>query len=171
MTDLDKAQNYGARESDSSAAAVEIRKRSLAATVQDILRTTWQPSVVPLPVVDPDLAELPTLERVAEVCRYQLLQLEYSLSRGGGIREWLRLNLLLAVLLIIPALLVVPVVTWLLGSFVTMTAFVYQAAQNLFWTALTIIATISVVLIFAYVLRALWRAHLENIRRGSRRRK
>lgn len=171
MTDLEKTHDFGSRESDSSLAAVEIRKRSLAATVQDILRTTWQPSVVPLPVVDPNLAELPTLERVTEVCRYQLLQLEYSLSRGGGIREWLRLNLLVAALLIIPALLVVPVVTWLLGSFVTMTAFLYQAAQNLLWTVLTIIATISVALVFVYVLRALWRTHLEKIRRGSRRRK
>lgn len=171
MTDLDKTQDYGKGEFDSSGATVEIRKRSLAATVQDILRTTWQPSVIPLPAIDPNLDKLPTLERVAEVCRYQLLQLEYSLSRGGGIREWLRLNLIVAVLLSIPALLVVPVVTWLLGSFVTMTAFVYQAAQNLFWTVLTIIATISVALVFVYVLRALWRAHLESIRRGSRRRK
>ena len=58
------------------------------------------------PEVDPNLPDLPSVQRVAEVFRYNLLQLEYALSSGGGLREYIKFNLRVALTLLIPSLLV-----------------------------------------------------------------
>jgi hypothetical protein len=131
----------------------------------------WQPVPISAPVIDSGLNALPALERITEVCRYQFLQLEYALSRGGGVRAWLRVNVLVTMALFIPAMFVIPVLTWLAGSFATLTAYLLQASVNLFYTVIGLIATVAAVLAFGYVLRMLWRAHLENARRNSRGRR
>lgn len=58
-------------------------------------------------------------------------------------------------------------VTDLAGSLATMTAYLRQASVNLFFAVAGLIATVAAVLTFGYVLRMLWRAHLENERRIS----
>jgi len=137
--------------------------RSLLASVRD----AWQPVPTSAPVIDHELNELATSERITEVCRYHLLRLEYGVSCGGGLRAWLRLNVLVATVVLIPALLVVPVLTMLSGSFATLTAFLLQAAINLFLSVLTAIATVAAVLVFVSVMKVLW---LGNRGRNRRRR-
>lgn len=137
-------------------------KKSLIAAMGGKIRSAWNQRAVSTPEIDPLLTDLPAIERVAEVLRYKFLQIEFAISPSGGIRAWLRLNLLIAVTLVIPSLLVVPVVTWLLGSFVTMTGFLLAAAQNLLYTVVTIIALVSLVLAFGFGLKSLWKAHLRS---------
>ena len=72
---------------------------------------TWEPKPLPLPEVDRGLVHFTALERSAEVFRYHFTRAEYWLSPGGWLREWIRLNLRLAFLVAIPALLVAPLVT------------------------------------------------------------
>lgn len=136
-----------------------------------LVRDAWQPVPISAPVIDSGLNALPALERITEVCRYTLLRLEHAVSCGGGLRAWLRLNVMGMVVLIIPALMVVPALTWLAGSFATLTAYLLQATVNLFFTVVGLIATVAAVLAFGYVLKMLWRAHLENGRRSSRGRR
>lgn len=131
--------------------------QSLTTVLYATLRAAWQPTAIPPPAIDPDLTRLSGLERAAEVCRYKLLQLEYALASGGGLRAWLKLNLLVCVLLGIPALFVVPVITLLLGSFVTWTASLFQIALNLLYTLLTIVAIVGVVIALGYLLSILRR--------------
>lgn len=126
--------------------------RSLLASVRD----AWQPVPISAPVIDHDLNEMATSERITEVCRYQLLRLEYGVSCGGGLRAWLRVNVLVATVVLIPALLVVPVLNVLAGSFATLTTFLLQAAINLFISVLTAIATVAAVLAFVSVMKVLW---------------
>lgn len=140
--------------------------QSLFATLVTTLKASWQLAPIPPPVVDPDLTELSGVQRSAEVLRYKLLQLEYAISSGGGLRAWLKLNLLVSLLLGIPALLVVPIITFLLGSFVTWTAFLFQAALNILYTVLTIVAIVGAVRILVYVLATLRR----DAQRQKRRR-
>jgi hypothetical protein len=80
------------------------------------------------------------------------------------------MNMLVAMVVLIPALVVVPVLTMLAGSFATLTAYLLQASVNLFFTVVGLIATVAAVLASGYVLKVLWRAHMENGRRNSRRR-
>jgi hypothetical protein len=131
-----------------------------------LVRDAWQPVSISAPTIDRGLNEMMVLERVTEIFRYQLLQTEYMVSPGGGLRAWLRVNMLLALLLLIPAMFVVPVVTSLAGQFATLTAYLYQASVNLFYTVLTLIGTVASVLAFISILK-FW---LGNGGRGSRRR-
>lgn len=141
-------------------------ERSLQASLRDALK----PVQISAPVIDHGLNEMAAFERITEVCRYQLLRLEYAVSCGGGLRDWLRMNMLVAMVVLIPALVVVPVLTMLAGSFATLTAYLLQASVNLFFTVVGLIATVAAVLASGYVLKVLWRAHMENGRRNSRRR-
>lgn len=77
-------------------------------------RFLWNPVPVPRPQIDEDLASLSWPERSVEVIGFAVFSVEHWLSRGGVLREWLRLNLWLAVLLTLAAVLVVPPVTALL---------------------------------------------------------
>jgi hypothetical protein len=131
-----------------------------------LVRDAWQPVSISAPTIDRGLNEMMVLERVTEIFRYQLLQTEYMVSPGGGLRAWLRMNMLVAMVLIIPATLVVPVLTMLAGSFATLTGFLYQASMNLFYTVITLIGTVASVLTFISILK-FW---LGNGGRGSRRR-
>ncbi len=132
-----------------------------------LVRDAWQPVPISVPVIDHDLHEMMVLERVTEITRFQIHQFEYTVSPGGGLRAWLRVNMLVAMVLIIPTVLVVPVVTSLAGQFATITMFLYQASVNLFYTVVTLIGTVASVLAFISVLKMLW---LGNGGRGSRRR-
>lgn len=116
---------------------------------------TLRPVPIPEPELDPHLNELTTLGRIAEIFRYQLLQLEYALSSGGHLRGFIRLNLMIGVVLLVPTLLVVPVLTTMFGSFVTMTAFLMQAAMNLLYAVLSILAAVASVLAFGSAVK-LW---------------
>ena len=69
------------------------------------------------------------LERAAEVLRYSALKTEHWLSPNGRLREWMRLNILAAFFIGIPALIIVPILTFLLGQFATWMVFLAQAAK------------------------------------------
>ena len=77
------------------------------------IKQSWKPAPIDPPTVDPDLQHLHPLTRSAESIRYSILRIEWWISKGGVVREWLRHNTHLAAWLIIPAVLVVPVVTFI----------------------------------------------------------
>jgi hypothetical protein len=74
------------------------------------------------------------------------LAFEYSLSPGGGLRAWLKLNTAVALFLGIPALLVVPVITVLFTAVSTWTALLLQIVLNLLYAALALMALVFVLL-------------------------
>lgn len=127
-------------------------------SIFDQLKLRIEPDPIEAPKVHPELSEMNSLERAVEVSRYSILRLEWWLSPDGALREWLRFNLLIAVVLIIPALLIVPVITYLLGQFATWSAFLVQIARNLVLFPLLVI-----------VAMALFSALLTLIRRVIRR--
>jgi len=110
--------------------------------VQSVLSRTWKPHPIDKPKVDPKLPSYTFLVRSAEVLKYQIYRLEYSLSKGGGLRSWFKLNLFLAILLLIPALLVVPAITALLSEVASWTVFLKEIMENLTMTLLWGIAFI-----------------------------
>jgi hypothetical protein len=79
-----------------------------------LARRVWSPTPIPRPTILPDLHQLSWPERTAEVLRFTGLRLEHWLSRGGWLREWLRFNLWIAVILTVVAILVIPPVTAIL---------------------------------------------------------
>lgn len=130
-----------------------IQRRSILSQ----LKLRIDPDPVEEPKVHPGLIGMHALERAVEVSRYSVLRLEWWLSPGGALREWLRFNLLLGMVLTIPALLVVPVITYVLGQFATWTALLVQIARNLIVFPLFVIIGIALVSALLTILRQLGR--------------
>lgn len=99
--------------------------------IKSIVKAAWRPNLLEPPAVDKDLPNLSFLERSAEVLRYNLLQLEYALSAGGGLRAWLKLNLLITLVLAIPTVLIMPVITLILTTFHTWTELLILIMYNI----------------------------------------
>lgn len=88
-----------------------------------------KPEPIAKPSVNRSFLKMGPLERAAEVLRYTALKTEHWLSPNGRLREWMRLNILAAFLIGIPALVIVPILTFLLGQFATWMLFLAQAAK------------------------------------------
>lgn len=114
--------------------------------------STWRPEPIPRPVVDADLASLPFLIKSAEVLRYQIHKLEYSISSGGGLRAWFKLNLLVALLLAIPAFLLFPVITAVLVAFAEWTVCLMFIVRSLLMTLLYVLAIAAIVTTVIYII-------------------
>jgi hypothetical protein len=56
------------------------------------------------------------VQRSAESIRYSILSWEYWASPNGQIREWIRHNTVLAVVLAIPAIIIIPLIGCALGG-------------------------------------------------------
>ncbi len=71
------------------------------------------------PVVNSQFDRMNGLQRTTESFRYAVLSIEHFISPDGRIREWLRKNVRLSAVLIIPTVTAFPVVTvalWETGS-------------------------------------------------------
>jgi hypothetical protein len=111
----------------------------------------WKPKAIERPMIERSFLKLPAIERSAEVLRHSLLKAEHWLSPNGCLREWCRLNILVALLIGMPALFVVPILTYLLGQFATWMLFLAQAARNLIifiGYMLAVVAMISAAVMF-----------------------
>ena len=125
------------------------RAMGLPTRIKSAWALAWRPVPLPVPTVDPELARLGFVPRSAEAIRYQVLRLEHALSPGGGLRCWLKLNVLLALGLAIPAIVLVPPATAILAAFATWSAYLAAVALNLLLAlvyAILIAAILSTVL-------------------------
>lgn len=68
----------------------------------------WKPRPLAEPVCSPHLENLSFPVRSCLCVQYGFLRLEYAISRGGHLREWVKLNLLIALTLGVPAFLILP---------------------------------------------------------------
>ena len=125
----------------------------------------WTPTPIPKPQIDPRLDELPSLQRIAEVCRYLCLRLEYAVSSGGTLRAWVRVNVLVLLTGIAPAFLVVPLLTLLASEFTSFTGYLLLASRNLLDAVVTLIEAVAAMAGLVLLLRMV----LEG--GGSRRRR
>jgi hypothetical protein len=116
---------------------------------------TWQPKALPIPRADGEMIWSGAVERAAEVFRYMFHCLEYWISPGGWLREWIRLNLRLAFLVAIPALLVGPLVT---KALVQLNAWVTQlnnTTSALVLFPLSAVLVVGLICLLTYLVRML----------------
>ena len=127
----------------------------------------WRPEPIPPPSVDPDLRKFSGVERSAEVMRYSVLSLEFWLSPKGFLREWLRLNWKLAMLLIIPVLLVVPIITFALGQFKTWASLLAATTANIILFPLSALLLVGLVSGLLYIVKTVMIMRASRNRRQS----
>ena len=92
---------------------------------------------------------------MGEVLRFSILRLEYWVSPGGGLRQWARFNVGLALLIGIPALVLAPIITLLLTCFVSWTESLLQITINLLLIPVIGLAAIATVTALLTILRKL----------------
>ncbi len=148
--------------------AISEPRGSIGARMMRAVALAWRPVSLNPPAIDPDLETLPVLERVAETLRFTVLSIESAVSPQGGLRAWLKLNFLVAAVLAIPALLIVPVVTYLLNDFATWSVFISQIASNLLSTAISVLLIVIVVVITGRVVMWQLNSAGNKGRRGRR---
>ena len=62
------------------------------------------------PAIDPHLEELNAVVRSTECLRHFVLSIEFWISPGGQLRQWVRLNVCVAAFLLIPAVVLMPII-------------------------------------------------------------
>ncbi len=132
----------------SSVEKVAQSRPSLLATLAHTVRNSWNPQPLLPPTIDEELESLSPIERSAEVLRFQLLRLEYQLSSRGRLREYLKLNLCIAVVFAAPAFLIAPIITFFLGEVAAWSALLLTTAVNFL---LTLVALIAIAVVLSFV--------------------
>ncbi len=128
----------------------------------------WNPAPVPRPMIDPDLDELTWPERSGEVICFALLSIEYWLSQGGVLREWLRLNLWLGVILTLVAVLLVPPITALLEGAAEWTSLGSVVVGNITTAVLKLPPIVLGIATLLLVIKLLQRHWIRHRRKGGR---
>lgn len=117
----------------------------------------WSPNPVYKPVIDSDLPHLNWPERSVEVLVYSVLSFEHWLSPKGLLREWFRLNLAIAVVLMVCAVVLVPSVTIVLQGVAEWTSLSAEVAENVTTTLKALppimLALASLVMLFKIIQR------------------
>jgi hypothetical protein len=120
--------------------------------LKTVILKHWHPQEIRPPIVDPDLPHQTGIERSAEVFRYSVLAAEHWLSPAGCMREWLRFNTRVAIILAIPSVMIVPIITYSLTQFTTWTTLLVQTTSNLILfplSALLMVGLVSAVVFLA----------------------
>lgn len=119
----------------------------------------WCPKEMERPVVNADLSRLGSVERATEVIRYSLRRAEYWVSPNGWLREWFRINLWVALVMAIPAILVAPVSGHLLDQVAAGTGRMAEVAQNLALlpeaarSGIVVVAVVAVIFVLKFIFR------------------
>ena len=103
-------------ENDNPASLCSSTKRNCLECLKQFIRKHWTPKPIDPPKPDPTLDDMSGPQRSAEVMRYSILSLEFLLSPLGRLREWVRLNGKVSLVLLVPVLLILPLVTWILAQ-------------------------------------------------------
>jgi len=121
------------------------------------IKVRWNPQPVEEPKVDPDLPKLTGLARAAESIRYCILKTEHWLCPGGKLREWARINGKLSALLAIPAILVLPMITFVLWQIATWIGLLFGIVGKLIILPLAALLAAAVMFLTIMVVRCLLR--------------
>ena len=114
----------------------------------------WQPKPLPVPEVDNELPHLSAIERSAEVCRFITNKLEYAISPFGHLREFIKLNIRLAVSIALPVLMVAPLVTMAITQFKVWIAMLTETFSSFVLFPLSVVLSILLVCGMIYIGRA-----------------
>lgn len=143
-------------EEDNCRKPVVIRPNWLTHARKAALRH-WNPQELPPPTVDPALSELTAVERSAEVIRHTVSSFEYWLSPKGALREWMRFNCRIAAFLAVPALLVVPLVTFALRQIQSWIKLIADTTSNLILFPLSALMVVCLIWALFQVARSITR--------------
>lgn len=125
--------------------------------IRQRLKQSWQAKPVEQPRVNPELENLNGLTRSAESIRYSILSIEFWISPNGQVREWLRQMVGVASGLSIPALLVLPLVVFILWQVVKAVTMLMSIAGKLIVFPFLALVAALVILVVVNIAKSLFR--------------
>lgn len=136
--------------------------------IKSVVTSYFPSAAAPLnrPAIDDDFQNLPTIERVTESIKYNILCLEYAISPKGGLRQWFKLNISLLLLFGIPILIFVPLATYFMQGFTDMSELFANATQFLLSSALNILKLFGVLIAISIIIWGIFK--LMALRFGQR---
>lgn len=128
---------------------IALKSNSNRVAVSKSISSYFPTTPIPLnkPIIADDFNELPTIDRVTEAFLYNILSIEYSISPKGGVRQWIKINISLLLLFGIPILIFVPLATYFMGGFETISGQFANATQLLLVAAQNILKCIALIII------------------------
>lgn len=121
------------------------------------MKVRWNPQPIEEPTVDPELPKLTGLARAAESLKYAALKTEHWLCPGGKLREWARVNGKLSALLAVPAILVLPLITFVLWQIAVWIGLLFGIVGKLIVLPLAALLAAVVIFFTVIVVRCLLR--------------
>ena len=123
---------------------------------RELFRFRWNPQPLNQPKVDPNIETLHPLTRSAEAIRFSILSLEWWLSPEGALRCWIRNHTKLAVVLAIPAFLILPVVTFALWQIVSWSTALISITGRLIIFPVLLLLAVAGILIAVHIIKVLF---------------
>jgi hypothetical protein len=124
--------------------------------IRDLIARYWRPKPIDPPTVNPELEKLNGAQRSAEVIKHGTLRIEYWISPNGTVREWMRKNTLLATILAIPAILVLPLVSWIIWLVAGWAMMLVGLAGNLILLPIVALLAVGAIWLAVTVLKAVF---------------
>ncbi len=103
------------------------------------------------PKIVPNLGNLAAIQRIINTLTYSLSQFEYWIAPTGWLRQWIRINIAILVLGAIPAIVVVPIITYLVMKGIPIMQILIHISHNVLYCIFLLII-IGSVLDCAYTL-------------------
>lgn len=125
----------------------------------------WRPEPLTVPEVDHDLPRLTAIERAAEVVRFMFSKLEYALSPLGHLREFMKLNIRVAVSIALPVFMVAPLVTMAITQFKAWTVMLVETCSSFVLFPLSVVLSIILVCGMLYIGRSILEMKMRSGRR------
>lgn len=132
------------------------QKRGCLECLKQFVLKHWHPKPIDPPKPDPDIENLTGPQRSAEVMRYSILSIEFWLSPLGRLREWVRLNGKASAVLLIPALLIVPLITFIVGQIAYWLSALVGVLGNLIVVPLVALVAVAAITGSVLLLRAIF---------------
>lgn len=140
------------------------RPQNWATRCRQYFSKYWNPKSVQPPLADPDLPYYSAPERAAEVLRYFFSFIEHWLSPLGTLREWIRLNARIAIFLLIPILLVVPLISYALGQLNIWAALIATMTSQVVVFPLSALLLVGLIFALIHVSKSLMGRHTQGRR-------
>ena len=109
------------------------------------IKQSWHPKKLDPPAVDPMFPAMDAFQRSAEAIRYSILSWEFWASPSGQVREWVRHNTRIVVLLIIPTLVIIPMIGFALSQLAGWTASLASIAGHMIVVPILLLVALLVI--------------------------
>ena len=120
------------------------------------IKQSWHPKPLEPPTVDPEFIHLNDMQRAGDSIRYGILSWEFWISPNGQVREWIRHNTRLALVLAPVVLVLIPLIGFGLAQLAAWTVALAIIAGHLIIVPILLLVAFLVISAAVKLIKALF---------------